>query len=68
MLKLGAGMLGQLLSADRGYRGPRVDCPNGHEAVLVAYRDKVIDTVLGPVALERAWYHCADCGHGLAPS
>jgi hypothetical protein len=23
--------------------------------------------VLGPVALRRAWYHCADCGHGLAP-
>ena len=21
----------------------------------------------GPVALRRAWYHCADCGHGLAP-
>jgi hypothetical protein len=30
-------------------------------------REKVIDTVLGPVALRRAWYHCADCGHGLAP-
>jgi hypothetical protein len=23
--------------------------------------------VLGPVALTRAWYHCAACGHGLAP-
>ena len=23
--------------------------------------------MLGPVALRRAWYHCADCGHGLAP-
>ena len=67
MLKLGCGMLGQLLSADRGYRGPRVDCGSGHEAVFVSYRAKVIDTVLGPVTLERAWYHCADCGHGLAP-
>jgi hypothetical protein len=27
----------------------------------------VVDTVLGPVALRRAWYHCAACGHGLAP-
>jgi hypothetical protein len=67
MLKLGAGMLGQLLSADRGHRGPRVPCGHGHEAVLVSYRDKVIDTVLGPVTLNRAWYHCAECGHGLAP-
>jgi len=44
-----------------------VDCGNGHQAAFVSYRDKVIDTVLGPVALDRAWYHCAGCGHGLAP-
>ena len=67
MLKLGGGMLGQLLAADPGYRGPRVPCGQGHEAEFVAYRDKVIDTVLGPVTLTRAWYHCAACGHGLAP-
>jgi hypothetical protein len=30
-------------------------------------RPKVIDTVLGPVTLKRAWYHCARCRHGLAP-
>jgi len=29
-------------------------------------RGKVIDTVLGPVTLTRAWYHCAACGHGRA--
>jgi hypothetical protein len=66
-LRLGCGMLGQLLAADPGYRGPRVDCGNGHRAEFVSYRDKVADTVLGPVALTRAWYHCAQCGHGLAP-
>jgi hypothetical protein len=60
-------MLGQVLSADRGHRGARVPCGRGHEAVFVSYRDKVIDTVLGPVTLTRAWYHCAECGHGLAP-
>jgi len=67
MLKLGCGMLGRLLAADPGYRGPRVDCGNGHQAGFVAYRDKVIDTVLGPVTVTRAWYHCTSCGHGLAP-
>jgi hypothetical protein len=67
MLKLGGGMLGQLLAADPGYRGPRVPCGQGHEAVFVSCRDKVIDTVLGPVTLTRAWYHCAACGHGFAP-
>jgi hypothetical protein len=67
MLKLGGGMLGQLLAADPGYRGPRVDCGAGHLAEFVAYRDKVVDTVLGPVTLTRAWYHCAACKHGFAP-
>ncbi len=60
-------MLEQLLAADPGHRGPRVPCGQGHEAESVSYRDKVIDTVLGPVTLSRAWYHCAACGHGLAP-
>ena len=67
MLQIGGGMLEKLLAADPGYRGPRVPCGRGHEAGLVSCRDKVIDTVLGPVTLTRAWYHCAACGHGLAP-
>jgi hypothetical protein len=41
MLKLGTGLLGELLSADRGHRGPRVPCGNGHEAEFISYRDKI---------------------------
>jgi hypothetical protein len=67
MLKLGGGMLGQLLAADPGQRGPRVDCGQGHEAEFTDYRDKTFDTVFGPVTLRRAWYHCAECRHGFAP-
>jgi len=67
MLHLGGGILGQLLAADPGFRGTRVRCGSGHEAEFIAYRDKVIDTVLGPVTLTRAWYHCAACKHGFAP-
>jgi hypothetical protein len=67
MLKLGGSVLGKLLATDPGYRGPRVDCGAGHQPEFVSHRDKVIDTVLGPVTLTRAWYHCAACGHGLAP-
>jgi hypothetical protein len=67
LLKLGGSMLGQLLSADPGQRGPRLPCGQGHEAEFIDYRDKVIDTVLGPVTLRRAWYHCAECKHGFAP-
>jgi len=60
-------MLGEVLSADRGHRGPHVPCASGHEAVFAGYRDKSFDTVLGLVTVTRAWYHCARCGHGLAP-
>ena len=67
MLQAGCGMLARLLAADPGYRGPRVPCGRGHQAVFISCRGKVIDTVLGPVALARAWYHCAACKHGFAP-
>jgi hypothetical protein len=67
LLKAGSGLLGELLAADAGYRGPRVPCGRGHQAAFTGYRGKVIDTVLGPVTLRRAWYHCARCRHGMAP-
>jgi hypothetical protein len=67
LLKLGGSMLGQLLSADPGHRGPRVPCGEGHEAEFTGYRDKTFDTVLGPVTVRRAWYHCTECRHGSAP-
>jgi hypothetical protein len=65
--RLGASLLEDLLAADAGYRGPRVDCGSGHQAAFVSYREKTIDTALGPVTVRRAWYHCGACGHGLAP-
>jgi hypothetical protein len=67
MTRLGASLLEDLLAADAGYRGPRIDCGSGHQAAFVSYRDKTIDTALGPVTVRRAWYHCAACKHGLAP-
>lgn len=67
MTVLGGRLLEDLLAADDGYRGPRADCGAGHDAEFVSYRVKTLDTVLGPVRLRRAWYHCAACGHGLAP-
>jgi hypothetical protein len=67
MSTLGRDLLEQLLGTDTGHRGPRTDCGAGHEAVFVAYRDKKIDTVLGPVHLRRAYYHCRPCGRGVVP-
>ncbi len=67
MTALGASLLEQLLAGDAGHRGPRVDCGAGHDAGFVAYRTKRLDTVLGPIVLRRAFYHCPDCGHGIVP-
>ena len=46
--RLGASLLEDLLALDPGYQGPRAACGSGHLARFVSYRDKVIDTVLGP--------------------
>ena len=67
LIRLGAGMLEDLLAADPGYRGPRTGCGAGHQADFASRRDKKVDTVLGPVTVSRAWYHCAACRHGFAP-
>jgi len=67
MLKLGASLLERLLAGDRSHRGTRIDCHGGHQAEFVGYRPKTLDTVLGPVTLERAYYHCNECHHGLVP-
>jgi hypothetical protein len=67
MTRLGAGLLADLLALDPGHRGPQVDCGAGHHAGFVSYRAKTISTVLGPVAVRRAYYHCAQCGHGVVP-
>ena len=67
LTSLGRSVLEDLLTAGAGYRGPRTGCGAGHQAQFVSYRTKTVDTVLGPVTLNRAWYHCAACGHGRAP-
>jgi hypothetical protein len=67
MTGFGAGLLGDLLGLDAGYRGPVVDCGAGHQAGFVSYRVKRIDTVLGPVPLRRAYYHCRTCRVGVVP-
>ena len=67
MMRLGGSLLGRLLAADAGHRGQRIDCGAGHLAEFVAYRTRTIETVLGPVAVRRAYYHCASCGRGIVP-
>ena len=60
LLRLGGSVLEQLPAAECGHRVPRVPCGRGHETEFVSYRDNVTGTLLGPAALTRAWYHCAE--------
>ena len=65
----GTRLLEAVLASDGdGYCGPRAACSNcGGQAIYAGARDKTITTVLGPVRVSRAWYHCAGCKHGFAP-
>jgi Uncharacterised protein family (UPF0236) len=68
MHQLGGSLLEKVLNADGGgYVGRQVDCGQGHQASWVDYRSKEIVTVLAPVQVERAYYHCRDCGGGVIP-
>ena len=63
----GASLLEAVLSGEDGYAGPHARCGCGGQAVYAGVRGKTITTVLGPVRISRAWYHCGPCKHGFAP-
>ena len=64
----GARLLETVLAGDGdGYAGPHAACGCGRRALYAGARDKTVTTVLGPVTLRRAWYHCAECRRGFAP-
>jgi hypothetical protein len=68
VLQLAGAAVEQGLNADTGdERGSRTGCGCGQEARLVGRRSKQVQSVLGPLQLERAYYHCSACGHGFCP-
>ena len=68
MHRIGSRMLETLLNADGGdYRGRTIPCGQGHQYEFVGYRNKDLLTVLGPVAVQRAYYSDRECGAGYCP-
>lgn len=68
MHQIGGVLLSQLLAVDGGdHRGPRVECSQGHRAEFVGYRNKTVTTVVAPVEIRRAYYHCSTCQAGVVP-
>lgn len=43
-------------------------CPRCHESArFVDYRPRTVQSLVGTLALDRAYYHCRSCGHGVSP-
>ena len=42
-------------------------CVCGRPARYTGRRPKTFTTVLGPLTLDRAYYHCDTCGAGMCP-
>lgn len=67
-LRLAAQALEKYLNQDHSdHSGPHVPCRCGQQARWVERRSKTFQTVLGEVTLDRAYYHCAQCGAGFCP-
>jgi len=61
-------MLEKLINSDGGdYRGVSILCSCKGKAEFVEYRDKGVTTMLSPVNVKRAYYHCSGCGWGQLP-
>jgi hypothetical protein len=68
VLAIGARVLEAGVAArGTGKAGPRRACACGGEAVFEGYRPKQVQTVLGWIAIRRAYYACPACGHGHGP-
>ena len=47
--------------------GPELPCSCGEPAQYRGRHEKTFESVLGPLRLERAYYHCAQCQGGFCP-
>ena len=67
-LRLAARALEQRLNADTSdYTGPELPCSRGGLVQYHGRHGKTFESVLGPLHLERAYYHGANCQSGFCP-
>ena len=68
MQQLGKGLLQRLVQRQpNGYKGSSIFCNCGGSKRFVGHRAKDINTIFGWIKIQRAYYHCRDCGAGLVP-
>jgi hypothetical protein len=67
-LRLAARALEQRLNAETSdHEKPELPCPCGGSAQYHSRHAKTFESTLGPLRLERAYYHCARCQSGFCP-
>lgn len=67
-LRLAARALEQRLNSDTAdFTGPELRCHCGAMAQYHGRPEKTFESVLGPLRLERAYYHCQKCEGGFCP-
>lgn len=67
-LRLAARALEQRLNADTSdHAGAELPCGCGESAQYRGRHEKTFESVLGPLRLERAYYHCKRCQGGFCP-
>jgi hypothetical protein len=67
-LRLAARALQQRLNADTSdHVGAELPCPCGGCAQYHGRHGKTFESALGPLQLERAYYHCEQCQSGFCP-
>jgi len=68
VLRLAARALEQRLNADTSdHAEPNLPCSCGEAAEYRGRHEKTFESVLGPLRLERAYYHCTGCQSGFCP-
>lgn len=67
VLEVAARTVEAHLNGDHSDAASGLSCPCGGRARYAGRREKQFTTVLGPMRLQRAYYHCPDCGEGFCP-
>ena len=67
-MRVAARAVERRINADTSdHESPTVPCACGQPARYAGRHAKTFESVLGPLTLERAYYHCASCEAGFCP-
>jgi hypothetical protein len=68
MQLLGQGLLQRAVErSPNGYKGSSIGCQCGSMMKFVGHRSRHIHTIFGWIEIQRAYYHCIDCGVSVVP-